>query len=152
MNLFNMNQLVSTDCVVYEVINSIEETETLLRCCWMRFFGTPGEDDQPKDNLQEIGVLLSVCCDRLYDVLLRYKLAVGNDGPDVDNYFSEAKDFQEIHELSRLYNAVHERERKLSGSERSALEAKRKAIAALPPAAAIPALRALLKGGEADAE
>lgn len=152
MNIYTMSQLISADSVAYEAITHIEEVETLLRCCWMRFFGTPGEDDQPKDNLKEIGVLLGVCCDRLYDALLQYKLAAGNDGPEVDNYFSEAKDYQEINELSRLYNSVHERERKLGGSERSALEHKRKQIANLPPAAAIPALRALLKGGEADAE
>ena len=152
MNIYTMSQLISADSVAYEAITHIEEVETLLRCCWMRFFGTPGEDDQPKDNLKEIGVLLGVCCDRLYDALLQYKLAVGNDGPEVDNYFSEAKDYQEINELSRLYNSVHERERKLGGSERSALEAKRKAIAALPPAAAIKALRELLGEGDKIAE
>lgn len=154
MNIFSKSDLVTAENVTYDVFYKIEEAERLLRCCWMRFFGTPGEDDQPKDNLTEIGTLLSVCCDRLYDALLEYRLETGIDGPDVDCFFSQVEDYLEIRDLSRAYNAVMETERTLSGTDRLLLEHRRKQIADLPPAAAIPALRDLLEaeGGEKIAE
>lgn len=149
MNIYNMAARVNADSITFDVINDIEDVSTLLEACWMRFFGAPGENDAPKDNIVEIGVLLSVCCDRLRDALLRYKLAVGQGGSDVDAYFEDAEDFREIHELSSLYYAASDRERTLSGADRTALERKRLEISEMPPAAAIKALRELLKGGEA---
>ena len=152
MNIYSKRDLITAENVSYDAITHIEEAKTLLCSAWMRFFGAPGPNDDPKENTAEIGVLLSMCADRLSDALLEFRLETGIDGPDVDGFFSQVEDYREIRDLSRAYNAVMERERTLSGTDRLLLEHKRKQIAKLPPAAAIPALRALLKGGEADAE
>ena len=152
MNIYSMSQLVSADSIAYDAITHIEEVKTLLCSAWMRFFGDPGPNDDPKENTAEIGVLLSMCADRLSDALLEFRLETGIEGPDVDGFFSQVEDYREIRDLNCAYNAVMERERTLSGTDRLLLEHKRKQIAELPPAAAIPALRALLKEGEADAE
>lgn len=149
MNFLNGSEMVAAQNAGYDLLSQIAEAETLLRCAWDRFFSSADKKGLDASDALEFGTLLIVCCDRIEDGLLRYRLAVGQGGGDVDSFFETVKDFQEARELNELNAEACTRESALSGAERDSFMARRLKALDLPAPLGIKALRGLLKGGEA---
>ena len=149
MNYLNGSEMVTAQNVAYDLLSQIDEAETLLRCAWDRFFSSAGKKGLDASDALEVGTLLIVCCDRIADSLLHYRLEVGEHGFGVDYYLEKAKDYQEARELNELNIAACARERALSGADRDSFLGKRLEAMNLPAPLGIKALRDLLKGGEA---
>ena len=149
MNLLNGAEMVSAQNAAYGLLVDIGEAETLLRCAWDRFFGSADKKGLNASDALELGTLLLVCCDRIADGLLHYRLEVGQGGGDVDSFFETVADFQEARELNELNADAGAREKELSGAARDSFMARRLEALQLPAPLGIKALRGLLKGGEA---
>ena len=148
MNILNGGEMVIAENAACDFLAEVDDAETLLRCAWERFFDgkTDGLD---AGDAMELGVLLRVCCDRLFSAGLVYQLAIGMDGPGVASFFDAAGDYREARELQELNAAALNRARELSGTPADALTARRMEALRLPVPDGIKLLRAALKGGEA---
>ena len=150
MNTMNINQLNAVQNTNCDWLFEVEDAESLLRHCWNRYFATTEQKSANihENELEEIGLILRLCCDKIWDAVLEYRLMVGEDGNGVEQFFKRAADYQDVRELNRLNNASWDKERELTGAERDAFSARRSAISEMPPAVAVKALRRLLGGGE----
>ena len=149
MNLLNGAEMVTAQNVGYDMLSQIAEAETLLRCAWDRFFSSADKKGLDASDALEVGTLLIVCCDRIADSLLHYRLSIGDNGSDVDSFLEDVADYQEARELNELNVAACARERALSGADRDSFLGRRLEALNLPAPLGIKALRGLLKGGEA---
>ena len=149
MNLLNGAEMVTAQNAAYDMLSQIEEAETLLRCAWERFFGSADKKGLDASDALEVGTLLFVCCERIADGILRYRLSVGEKSGGVDSFFVDVADYQEARELNKLNADACARERELSGADRDSFLGRRLEALNLPAPLGIKALRDLLKGGEA---
>lgn len=137
----------------YDFIPQIEDAEDLMRHCWERYFSKAGGPGQINEwDAEEIGLVLRLCIDRICGAVLAYRLAVGEDAPNVEGYFTEAAEYAEARELSRLVDAAQKRAGELHGPMRPTFSARLASVYDMPAADAIAELRALMEGGNADAE
>ena len=148
MNILNGGEMVIAENAACDFLAEVDDVETLLRCAWDRFFdGKTGGLDE--GDALELGVLLRVCCDRLFSAGLVCRLSLGMDGPGVAPFFEAAGDYREAREMQELNAAALNRARELSGAPADALTARRMEALRLPIPDGIKLLRAALKGGEA---
>ena len=146
----NINQLIEVQ-YVNDWLFEVEDAESLLRHTWNRYFATEHKSVKIGEHeLDEIGLILRLCCDKIWDAVLTYRLTVGEDGNGVSAFFDRVADYQEARELNRLNDAAWDKERELTGAEHDAFKARRHAISEMPSEVAVKALRRLLNGGDAD--
>ena len=146
MFMRNYSDMVTVSNANYDWVFEIEDAETLLRCAWDRFFAGKEQGLNAGDAL-EVGTLLRVCCDRIYNAVLSYRLAVGEDGPGVEAYFFADADYHAARDLNKLASEADKRDRELTGAARDAWMARRLSIANMPVPDAIKAYHEMLKGG-----
>lgn len=144
MNFMNGSDMLTVQNANYDWVFEVEDAETLLRCCWERFFSSAHVGPINEGDALEVGTLLRVCCDRIFAAVLSYRLAAGEDGPGVAGYFETAADYREARELQELNSDAIKRERELSGPAAAALTARRMEALRMPAAEGVKALRGLL--------
>lgn len=133
----------------YEFIPQIERAEDLLRHVWDRYFADAEVKPLDAWAAEDVGLVLRTCMDTLRVAVLAYRLAAGEDAPDVAEFFKDAAQYQTAHELNRLVEAAQRKEREEApGHHFSAALA---GAYDMPAQSAIKFLGELLEGGGADA-
>lgn len=140
------NEMLLIQDAAYDFMPEIERAEDMLRHVWDRYFADAVQKPLDEWKAEDVGLVVRSCIDTLCGAVLLYRLKVGEYAPDVGAYFDDASEYQTARELSRLVDAAQEVEReKRPGAYFSE---RLRAAYDLPPAAAVDALRGLLKGGE----
>lgn len=131
----------------YDFIPEIERAEDMLRHVWDRYFADAEQKPLDAWKAEDVGLVMRSCIDTLCGAVLTYRLRVGEDAGNVADYFDQAAEYREARELNKLIDAAQKVAREQHPGE--SFTERLRAAYDLPPAAAIDALRGLLKGGEA---
>lgn len=131
-----------------DYLAEIEDTVKLLRGAWNRLFEEK-EGRIREDELDELGTLLRVCCDRIDDNITSIQMVAGEDVPGAAARVADVEEYRIARTMNKLATEASRKERKLTGADREAFAARRLAAYSLPPAECITALTELLAGGDA---
>ena len=131
-------------------IGQLERVHTLLLALWEEYFGTVRDHPLSEYETDLIDHQLYFLSDALFNIILDMALDYGDSGfRGVGPFLEKAKEAEKAIECNKLVEKARKRQNAARTDwERTEYKARVDALAALPDDDAIPALKALLEGGD----
>lgn len=131
---------------MYCIIAEIDTANQILLDLWERYFGTVRQHPLTESDAENIGNILELCNDKIFNALLEYALTTGSkDFRGVSPHVESAKHEAVVLAIEDAIREIEERERYMSKEKREASIAKRVHLSELPDEEALPLLRAILE-------
>lgn len=134
------------EAAMYDVMASVGIAYDVLQELWEDHFAVIRTHPVSEAEVNSMGNILLLCCDKLFDALLQYALTTGNGFSGVEPHMSSAKREAAVMAIEAAMSEIEAREKHMSEAVREVSQAERRRISELPDEEALPLLRAMLEG------